>query len=205
MKRLPNMQKSFCVLAVVLAALICGCSDDTKKDASSDSDTHAEGQGEHERGHGESGDEGRGEHDRGGGEHQGEEGEESGTELALDETYDETRHGARLVLKYDAESNSFNGTVENTTKEKLERVRVEVHLSNGKELGPTTPDDLGAGEKRDIKLTATGKDFDGWNAHPEVGSNEHGHGGKEGGEGGEGGEHGGEGLGEHDRDGDEHK
>ena len=36
--------------------------------------------------------------------------------LALDETYDAVRSGARLILKYDAPSNSFKGTVENTTK-----------------------------------------------------------------------------------------
>lgn len=59
-------------------------------------------------------------------------GEESSTELALDETYDKIRNGARLILAYDAQSNSFKGTVENTTNETLKHVRVEVHLSNGK-------------------------------------------------------------------------
>jgi hypothetical protein len=56
----------------------------------------------------------------------------------------------------------------------LKRVRVEVHLSNGKELGPTTPADLDPGERRDIKLKATSKYSDGWTAHPEVGIGEHG-------------------------------
>lgn len=55
---------------------------------------------------------------------------ESGTQYALNETYDNVRNGARLILNYDAESNSFIGTVENTTKKTLERVRVEVHLSH---------------------------------------------------------------------------
>ena len=62
--------------------------------------------------------------------------EESGTELALDESYDAVRNGARLVLTYDAQGNSFNGFVENTTDNILKQVRVEVHLSNGVELGP---------------------------------------------------------------------
>ena len=128
----------------------------------------------------------------------GEEGEESGTTYALDETYNQVRNGARLILAYDAEKNSFNGTVENTTDKILEKVRVEVHLSNGKELGPTTPADLGPGEKRDITLTATSKNFDTWSAHPEVGSGEHGHEGQEGeGHDGEGGEHDREGKSEH--------
>ena len=101
--------------------------------------------------------------------------EESSTEYALDESYDTVRNGARLVLNYDKQSNSFKGFVENTTDSTLKQVRVEVHLSNGTELGPTD------------------KSFDGWSAHPEVGesgSGEHGNGE-------EGNEHGNEGGGEH--------
>ena len=55
--------------------------------------------------------------------------------LTPDETYDAVRSGARLILDYDAASNSFRGIVENTTKGTLDRVRIEVHLSNGAELG----------------------------------------------------------------------
>ena len=119
--------------------------------------------------------------------------EESGIELALHETYDKIRNGARLIMSYDAESNSFKGTVENTTDEILKQVRVEVHLSNGKEIGPTTPVDLAPGAKSDVLLTATSKDFDEWTAHPEVGEGEHSH--------GEHGEHNSEHAGEHDREG----
>ena len=100
-------------------------------------------------------------------------GEESSTELTLNETYDNVRNGARLILAYDAQSNSFKGTVENTTDETLQQVRVEVHLSNGTELGPTTPVDLQPGAQSEVELTATSKNFDGWTAHPEVGSGEH--------------------------------
>ena len=121
--------------------------------------------------------------------------EESGTELALDETYDKIRNGARLIISYDEQNNTFKGTVENTTDETLKQVRVEVHLSNGKELGPTTPVDLAPGEKIDVELTATSKDFDAWTAHPEVGESEHG-------EGGEHGENDSEHGGEHDRESD---
>lgn len=101
--------------------------------------------------------------------------EESGIELALDETYDKVRKNARLILSYDEQSRTFKGTVENTTDETLKQVRVEVHLSNGKELGPTTPVDLAPGEKIDVQLTTESKDFDKWTAHPEVGKSEHGH------------------------------
>lgn len=208
-----HIHRILAAIAVLLLAVICGCSNDAGSGNGQDSDDrtmtladhgHDGGAHEHDGEAGEHGREGRSEHDRDADGHDGEEGEESGTEFALNETYDEVRHGARLILAYDANNNSFQGTVENTTEETLERVRVEVHLSNGKELGPTTPADLEPGEKREVKLTATSTEFDGWSAHPEVGNREHGH-GEGGGEHGEDGdEHGGEGQSEHDRDGSEH-
>ena len=133
--------------------------------------------------------------------------EESNIEFALNEQYDKVRKGARLILKYDPQSNAFKGTVENTTDDTLKQVRVEVHLSNGKELGPTEPGDLAPGQKREILLTATNRNFDRWTAHPEVGEGEHSregesseHGKEEKGEHGrgeEGGEHGRKEKGEH--------
>ncbi len=163
-------QRTLGIIALMLAVVISGCSSDKGTGEKQDSDRPTASRGEHDRD--------GAEHDRDGGEHgesgHGEEGEESGTELGLNEIYDKVRNGARLILAYDAQSNSFNGVVENTADETLKRVRVEVHLSNGKELGPTTPADLAPGERRDVKLVATSKDFDGWNAHPEVGIGEHG-------------------------------
>ena len=116
-------------------------------------------------------------------------GEESGTLLTLNQTYDAVRAGARLILRYDREANAFAGTVENTTGGTLPSVRVEVHLSNGTELGPTTPVDLAPGQKIPVRLQATTAAFTGWTAHPEVGS-EQGAAGEHGSEGERGGEHG---------------
>jgi len=173
-----HIYRTLAAITVMLAIVIIGCSSEV-------------GSGENQESGGQEAS--RGEHDRDGSEQNGEEGEESGTELALNETYDKVRNGARLILAYDMQSNSFIGTVENTTEKTLRRIRVEVHLSNGKELGPTMPTTLEPGKKTDVKLTATSKDFDGWTAHPEVGEGEHG---------GEGeGEHKREGRGEHDREG----
>ena len=101
--------------------------------------------------------------------HAGEGGEESGARLALHETHDEVRAGARLVLSYDSTANAFTGRVENTTDATLKQVRVEVHLSNGTELGPTTPTDLAPGQATDVVLPAAGQSFTSWSAHPEVG------------------------------------
>ena len=123
--------------------------------------------------------------------------EESANQLTLAETYDHTRKGARLIMAYDEATNTFKGTVENTTNAVLQQVRVEIHLFNSQganptdpELGPTTPRDLAPGEKIPIELVAIDEPFDMWVAHPEVGPSS-------GGSGEGGGEHGGEGGGEH--------
>ena len=111
--------------------------------------------------------------------------EEAGNALTPDETFDAVRSGARLILAYDAQSNSFVGTVENTTNSTLSQVRVEVHLSNGTELGPTTPVDLASGEQVDVVLSAEDETFDGWTPHAEVNTGDGGeHGGEGGGDGG---------------------
>ena len=154
---------------IVLAAVLCAAAY-AKTGEKKDSDSLTASRSEHSR----DGGEGRGE--RGGEAKLGEESEESGTEYTLSQTYNQVRNGARLILAYDAKSNSFKGTVENTTNKTLKRVRVEVHLSNGTELGPTTPADLGPGEKRSIELKATSRKFEKWSAHPEVGIGEHGSG-----------------------------
>ena len=163
-----NVWQSSAIMLIILALISgIGCE-------SSDHDENGEHDANTERtGHLPS-------HEEGGGE-----GEESGQEFAKDEAYDHVRNGVRLELVYDAATNAFVGTVENTTNQTVSRVRVEVHLSNGIELGPTTPTDLAPGQKTNVELSATGQDFNQWSAHPEVGSSEHG-----GGEGhDEGGEH----------------
>ena len=118
--------------------------------------------------------------------------EESTVQLALTDTYNHIRNGAHLIMAYDAASNSFKGTVTNTTGSILPQVRVEIHLSNGVELGPTPSIDLMPGETRPIILQAMGPPFDRWTAHPEVGpsTGSGGEGGAEAGGGEGGGEHG---------------
>ena len=121
------------------------------------------------------------------------EGEESGTQFGLDEVYDELKKGTHLVLAYDAEAKAFKGTVENVGNELLERVRVEIHLSNGTELGPTTQVDLKPGEKREVMLATESASFETWSTHAEVGDSEHSHEGE--------GENSHEGEGEHSHEG----
>ncbi|MDE0316274.1 MAG: FxLYD domain-containing protein [Candidatus Poribacteria bacterium] len=99
--------------------------------------------------------------------------EESAVQLALTDTYDNVRNGAHLIMSYDAATNSFTGTVKNTTGAILPEVRVEIHLFNNRasvaELGPTPSRDLAPGEEIPIELMAIGSPFDTWTAHPEVG------------------------------------
>ena len=116
-------------------------------------------------------------------------------QLAPDETFDMVQSGARLIMNYDAASNSFKGTVENTTNAILTRVRIEIHLSNRTELGPTTPIDMAPGQTAAVELPSTAAPFTGWVAHAEVGGGESG--GEHGASGSGGGEGSGEGGGEH--------
>ena len=125
--------------------------------------------------------------DDGEGEGRGES-EEPGVRLAIDDTYNSVRNGVRLILRYDSTSSAFVGTVENVIEQTVSAVRVEVHLSNGTELGPTERNDLAPGEKLAVKLSSSikGQDFDWWKAHAEAGEGggEH-HGEREGEHGGE--------------------
>ena len=185
------------LLAAVIAATIVfvGCGE-----TASESDEHVGSESSEA-----SGESGTNEHSRD--VESGREGEESGTEYGLGDSFDEVRAGARLILSYDSGSNSFTGTVENTTRSSLRNVRVEVHLSNGIELGPTVPVNLEAGETTTVKLVASSNAIETWSAHPEVGGGDSCEGGgesegREHGSGSESGEHGGgegrEGGGEHE-------
>ena len=181
------MTKKFLVApvagAILSAGILIGCTMDNGSEAREGSpegvtisrDIGGEAKGEHgsgaERAEGsgrESGRESGGEGPEGSG---GSE-EASGAMLAPDATFDMTRGGARLIMNYDATTNAFTGTVENTTNNTLTNVRIEVHLSNGAELGPTTPVDMAPGETLAINLPSTPESFTGWMPHAEVGSGE---------------------------------
>ena len=98
----------------------------------------------------------------------GSEGEESGQKLSLNEAWDNVRKGARLILSYNRQTNSFVGKVQNSTQRMLCAVRVEVHLSNGTELGPTERTDLTSGQEVNVELSAVGENFDWWTTHAET-------------------------------------
>ena len=167
------------VVSLLFALVLVGCSgsgsdqsgehgsgeESRERSTASESGEHGGGSDSSERG----GESESGEHGRGS--ESGEGAEESGTQYTLSETFDHVRAGARLVLSYDSAGNAFTGKVENATSDKLDRVRVEVHLSNGIELGPTTPVDLAPGQTVEITLQASSQPFVSWSAHPEVGGN----------------------------------
>lgn len=104
----------------------------------------------------------------------GEGGNESGVLWNAADTADEIVNGIRLILTYDAASNSFVGTVENLNTTIAPQVRVEVHVfdaaGNSTEYGPTTPADMNPGETRNVTLPVPGAgSFVTFNMHPEVG------------------------------------
>ena len=157
------------LIGLVLAISLAGCGGSSSESGEA-GDNSENGEHSSDSESGEGGDDSEsGEHssESESGEDGGE--EESGTQFALNETYDKVRAGARLILQYDSTANAFVGTVENTTETTLTRVRVEVHLSNGIELGPTTPVNLAPGQIADITLPASSQPFTSWSAHPEVG------------------------------------
>ena len=164
---------------------------------------HREGGERGERGHGEGGEKGKrregGERGHREGRERGEKGrgEENGNRIPKMTKHVKTyKNGARLTLQYNAVTQAFVGNVVNTTKKTLSQVRVEIHLSNGLELGPTKRIDLKAGATIPVELSALDQKFSHWVTHPEAGVEEgHGPGGEEseGHAAREKGEHGGEG------------
>ena len=136
------------VLAAVMAAINCHGS------PTAPSELHgSEGQGEAHGPEGEGGEPG-----------------ESGTRYAPSDTARETRAGVELVLTYDSTREAFTGTVRNTTTATVTQVRVEIHLSNGVELGPTPRVDLAAGVTQAVELDARGQSFSWFTVHVEIGS-----------------------------------
>ena len=95
---------------------------------------------------------------------------ESGTRYDRNETATETRNGVNLVISYNSSAQRFDGTVTNTTGSTVTDVRVEIHLSNGTELGPSPRVDLTAGQVRNVTLDASGQDFNWYSVHVELGS-----------------------------------
>jgi hypothetical protein len=187
--RIESRVKLFAIAAAVLMASgLTACSSEPQADAGEARES-SNVEGEHAAGgearEGAEHNEGRegGEHAEAGeyaeeGEHsegaehdgsaEGGEGEESGVYIGRGDTWDVTRRGARLVLTFDPSSDAFEGTVENTTESTLCAVRVEVHLSTGTELGPTSRTDVPAGQTIKVELSTDGEIFDSWTAHPEM-------------------------------------
>lgn len=108
-------------------------------------------------------------------------GEENGNQFGIKETYSGVRRGVQMTLKYNAKKGGFVGKVKNVTTKTIKDVRVEVHLSNGVELGPTQRADLAPRQTRAIFLSTEGNKFKSWSTHAESGEEEgHGSEGKEG-------------------------
>lgn len=95
-------------------------------------------------------------------------GAHSGPELPLNGTFDEVQGGVRLVLSYDPDTHAFHGTLMNVIEMHLQDVQAEVHLSNGKQLGPTRATNLEPGERREFTFVPKTTDFDSWTPHLQV-------------------------------------
>lgn len=95
---------------------------------------------------------------------------ESGTRWNSSETATDSRRGVDLTISYNAANQRFDGSVTNTNASPVTDVRVEIHLSNGTELGPTPRVGLGASETKSVTLDASGQSFTWYSVHVELGS-----------------------------------
>lgn len=87
----------------------------------------------------------------------------SGYRLAKNESINEMQSNAiRTIMSYNSKSNAFEGTLKNVTTKIIIKARIEVHLSNGTELGPTTPTDLDPAQIINVSLSAVGENFTRW-------------------------------------------
>lgn len=94
---------------------------------------------------------------------------EGGERWDKDEVATVTRSGVKLVIRYYSADEEFRGAMTNTTNSSVSGARVEIHLSNGKELGPTPRTTLAAGESKDVTLDAAGQQFSWFSVHIELG------------------------------------
>lgn len=95
---------------------------------------------------------------------------ESGTRWNPGETATDSRSGVDLTISYNASNQRFDGSVTNTSASAVADVRVEIHLSNGTELGPTPRVGLGPNETKPMTLDASGENFNWYSVHVELGS-----------------------------------
>ncbi len=151
------------VCIAVLSLGFSGCDNSTTPEGHESGPEGSESGGEPG---GESGSEGSG----------GEPGE-GGVQFARDETATDVRQGVELTVNFDAARGVFTYALENTTTATVSRVRVEIHLSNGCEIGPTPNVDLAAGETKTAELDPRvepepecQQDFTTFSIHVELGS-----------------------------------
>lgn len=88
--------------------------------------------------------------------------ESSTQSIQLDETYDEVQNGVWLLMNYDAASDSFVGTVENTEQKAMENINLKVELSDEQMVSLGRPFDLEAGEMKAFRIPANSEVFKKW-------------------------------------------
>ena len=77
--------------------------------------------------------------------------------------------GSSWLMGFEQGAERFSGTVRNMTSQTVRDARIEIHLSNGVELGPT-PVEGDAGDTLPVELDARGQTLDWSSGHVEPGS-----------------------------------
>ena len=97
---------------------------------------------------------------------------EPGALCAMSETARQSRSGVDPARSFDRATASFAGTVTNPTAAPVAGVRVEIHLSNGVEPGPTPLLTLNPSQASPVARDARGQEFTTWQVHLEIGRDE---------------------------------
>lgn len=114
-----------------------------------------EGGGEHGGGSQGGGESGEGSHAEGGAEGGSESGEERSPNTPIGQFIAGTRQGQTYDFSFDAMTDLFEGTVENTSMSVVCASRTEIHVGTAAgvvELGPTIPQDLAPGDMLNVVM-----------------------------------------------------
>jgi len=80
------------------------------------------------------------------------------------DTLMKTYKGIHLALYYDNESESFTGTIENTTEEQLCGITINASTGNDDKLGMTEPTNLESRQSSRVNIPARDTGFENWSA-----------------------------------------
>ncbi len=99
------------------------------------------------------------------------EGVDQSYKMAVSESFDEVINGAKITLNCDARVGGVVGTVQNKAAVAIEKVTIDISLSNGLKLETVTFENLQPGESKSVEILAENGLFNRWTADVKVSGN----------------------------------